>query len=827
MDIITAYATKNDCYKTATPLTPKGIVVHSTGANNPNLSRYVDCVEECGVNKYGNHWNNSAEQMGRQVCVHAFIGYDKNKKVRVANILPYNYACWGVGRGSKGSFNFNPVGHIQFEMCEDDLTNREYCMEVYNVAVEYSAYLCKKFNLDPLGKDVIVSHKEAHALGYGCNHGDPDNWWSKHGLTMDMFRQAVKVKMGGSMGTIPDSKPVVTTTIKAGDLVKISSNAVYYTGGSIPSWVKNQNWYVSSVKGNRVVINQNENKTNAINSAVDSKYLTVITGSSSGSTTNKVDSTFKKRTTAPSATDKYWVHVSRGGLNECIKINNTTGSCLPNCFAGDTKFITRDGIKTMFECLDQKIQVKCKDGQWRDATVKYFGTAQLSRVEFTNGSVYWATDNHRWITLSESRKTEYVKTTEELKVGDFIPYVVKNIDVEPDEDGIRHGFIFGDGAYGYNHMSSIAYLCGDEIDYMKKYFEGHKRYVRHLKNIDVEVVLDYPEEYKSPVNIHETMNYLLGFLIGYIASDGCVSDDGDVGISSAKYDNLMLVKNICAVLGLRTKPITIESRYGYGTTKTNLYRIRICRTNFKSEWLLNPRHRKNFESKPIKQIYKTTVKRVTKTENYSDIFCVVEPETQTFVLDGYELTMNCCGYSWGRFYEITGKRPNLSRANAENWYGFTADGYKRSQTPVPGAVICWSKGKAGVESDGAGHVAIVEEVRDNGDIVTSNSDYGGTRFYMRTFRKANNYYIGKDYTFQGFILPPTSTTQTTGGLYKAKVTAVSLNIRKGPGTTYGISGIAKKGQIHSIISEASGKGATKWGEIENGGWISLDYVEKV
>ena len=30
---------------------------------------------------------------------------------------------------------------------------------------------------------------------------------------------------------------------------------------------------------------------------------------------------------------------------------------------------------------------------------------------------------------------------------------------------------------------------------------------------------------------------------------------------------------------------------------------------------------------------------------------------------------NCVGYAWGRFYEISGKKPKLSKSNAENWYG--------------------------------------------------------------------------------------------------------------------------------------------------------------
>ena len=55
-DIIIAMHTNNDCYKAARPIVgPKGIVVHSTAARNPCLKRYVDCPEQCGVSKSGNH----------------------------------------------------------------------------------------------------------------------------------------------------------------------------------------------------------------------------------------------------------------------------------------------------------------------------------------------------------------------------------------------------------------------------------------------------------------------------------------------------------------------------------------------------------------------------------------------------------------------------------------------------------------------------------------------------------------------------------------------------------------------------------------------------
>lgn len=111
---------------------------------------------------------------------------------------------------------------------------------------------------------------------------------------------------------------------------------------------------------------------------------------------------------------------------------------------------------------------------------------------------------------------------------------------------------------------------------------------------------------------------------------------------------------------------------------------------------------------------------------------------------------NCVGYAWGRAREIMGKDPALSRNNAENWWGYN-DGYERGQTPRLGAIACWRKGQAGVSSDGAGHVAVVEQINSDGSIVTSNSNYGGTRFFTKTFAPG---YALSGQVFQGFIYLP-------------------------------------------------------------------------
>lgn len=63
--------------------------------------------------------------------------------------------------------------------------------------------------------------------------------------------------------------------------------------------------------------------------------------------------------------------------------------------------------------------------------------------------------------------------------------------------------------------------------------------------------------------------------------------------------------------------------------------------------------------------------------------------------------------------------------------------------------------------------------------------------------------------------------------YEVEVKVNNLRIRKGPGTNYGTAGTVAVGK-HTIVDESTGKGATKWGKLENGaGWISLDYATPV
>lgn len=182
--------TNNDCYKKAQKITPDRIIVHSTGVNNTTLKRYIQPDDGLiGKNLFNNHWNKPKVSK----CVHGFIGKDKNKEVQVYQTLPFNYAAWGVGKGSKGSYNYiNGKGAIQFEICEDNLKDKVYFERAFDLAAEFCAYLCKKYNISVKN---VISHHEAHVKGYASNHKDCDHWLKKHGKDMDWFRAEVEKKM--------------------------------------------------------------------------------------------------------------------------------------------------------------------------------------------------------------------------------------------------------------------------------------------------------------------------------------------------------------------------------------------------------------------------------------------------------------------------------------------------------------------------------------------------------------------------------------------------------------------------------------------------------
>ncbi len=205
---IVCMMTQSTCYKGTRKMDVKGVLWHSTGANNPWLKRYVQPDDKAadrekligliGKNSYGNDWNHTEVQAG----LNCWIGKLNDGSVATVQTMPWDYKPWGCGSGSKGSCN---SGWIQFEICEDGLNDKDYFQKVYKEACEITAYLCKMFGIDPKGSvkyngvtvPTILCHADSHKLGLGSNHGDVLHWFPKFRKNMDSVRADVAALIVG------------------------------------------------------------------------------------------------------------------------------------------------------------------------------------------------------------------------------------------------------------------------------------------------------------------------------------------------------------------------------------------------------------------------------------------------------------------------------------------------------------------------------------------------------------------------------------------------------------------------------------------------------
>lgn len=198
--------TNNACFKAGKTIIPQGIMVHSTGANNPWLKRYVGPDDGLlGKNQYNNHWNQD-KPGGRLVCVHAFIGKLADGTIATYQTLPWNHRGWHAGGKANDT-------HIGFEICEDGLSDSTYFNKVYREAVDLCVYLCKLYGFTEKN---IICHNEGYKLGIASNHADVMHWFTKHGKSMDIFRAEVKKVL------TPINPYNIYTVVKGDSLWKIA-----------------------------------------------------------------------------------------------------------------------------------------------------------------------------------------------------------------------------------------------------------------------------------------------------------------------------------------------------------------------------------------------------------------------------------------------------------------------------------------------------------------------------------------------------------------------------------------------------------------------------
>ena len=178
---------------------------------------------------------------------------------------------------------------ITIEVASD--TKHPYAVndKAYAALLDLVTDICRRNGIKKLVWSTVKNDRVNHLNG--CNmtvHRDyankscpGDYLYNLHGeIAAEVNKRLGQTETADPEPTTP--APVVSE-IKGGDLVKIADNAVYYSGKSVPDWVKDKHWYVVEVEGDRAVIDDSEDGKNAINSPINTKYLTVVKPAENGS----------------------------------------------------------------------------------------------------------------------------------------------------------------------------------------------------------------------------------------------------------------------------------------------------------------------------------------------------------------------------------------------------------------------------------------------------------------------------------------------------------------------------------------------------------------
>lgn len=345
-----------------------------------------------------------------------------------------------------------------------------------------------------------------------------------------------------------------------------------------------------------------------------------------------------------------------------------------HCLSKETLVVTDKGTRKIHKLVGKKTQVIDGNGEWVEVEFQNLGAQKLYEINLVRNQKtkkVYATDGHRWF-LKRRKSTV---TTLELKKGDYLESGKLNVDnggIELDGTGIQHGFIFGDGNKEYQYFktrkdgtrrkrklySTRANFCSEAKDEMIQYFENDAKILTYE---DRRVANGFNKHWKELPSSKAPKEYIMGFLSGYFAADGCVGDGdrGTVSIACKDRKTLVRLRSLFLKVGISTFPIGKQMRKGYGEKETAIYSMNLLKTGIPAHFFLLKHHRERFEAKQQKFEYlRWKVVDVKETNRVEDVYCCEVPTTQSFVLADNLLTSNCfgCGAKghWNSFAEKVG-----------------------------------------------------------------------------------------------------------------------------------------------------------------------------
>ena len=323
-----------------------------------------------------------------------------------------------------------------------------------------------------------------------------------------------------------------------------------------------------------------------------------------------------------------------------------------HCLAGETGVLTEDGTVPIRELAGKTVRVLNGNGGWVEAPFRSYGEQRLMRVTVTrNGRVkeLFATDEHRWFVPSGAlRQNRREKLTTDLRPGDRLSHSfpmsrVLNPATRPSPFGIARGLVYGDGTRA--GAGSIAVLYGEKDAELAPYFDGCRSWSEERGTRYYGLPAYFKEQRPA---LDEDASYLLGWLAGYFAADGCVADDGDAVLNSADPANLEYVRTLCTRLGIGTFGVAKQTRLGIDGVMSDIYNVRFMTKGLPESFFLLRQHRERHIGRTKKYERKNWVVRsVEWSDRVEEVFCAEVPGTHAFTLEDNILTGNCFGCGEG------------------------------------------------------------------------------------------------------------------------------------------------------------------------------------
>lgn len=335
------------------------------------------------------------------------------------------------------------------------------------------------------------------------------------------------------------------------------------------------------------------------------------------------------------------------------------------CFTGDTEFVTRDGLMTFADARDtvQLVLTHAKpeygtystpthnDGYWVQAPISSFGEQSVLRLTVKRGGitkVIRATPEHRWMASPNGRNARrfdvYQLTTAELRPGMVLTGLTAaqpELRTSLPPEAIAAGAMYGDGSMASMSTSRID-LWGAKQELLP-YFEPYASSVSPLK-LDSGVlgqrVLGLPGRWKSAPDMSWSDQELVGWLAGYIATDGTVSPRGAITLSSSNLESLRLVRSVCARVGIVASGIQTQMRKGYLQEAGPLHRTTLYRHSISDNLLIRKDQREGAAGSARGNL-RWTVLSVEDHGEREEVFCATVPETESFALADEIWSLNC------------------------------------------------------------------------------------------------------------------------------------------------------------------------------------------